>query len=311
MSGLLWIVIGLGVGLLALGLYFFNSTRRDEHSPFPLNDSQRGSLELDPLSQAPLPPSAGEPPVETRKEPQAEFDELGVSPVRLRPQDEAAAARLAAGRARRTPRFNYTGHPREEAPPERARREPRFDPVLDDPVSSPSSEPPKTPPATQTLQKSSEPTPPPKSTSGSGAAEPAAPKRAEQAADVIPLYLIARNPSGFAGSELLPLFARLGFVFGEMEVYHYVNARGQTLFSLMNGVAPGTFDLGALAQQTTPALALFLRLPIERQPGLALEQFLDLAYRMADELDATLLDDRREALSTESVDRMRAAVLDD
>ena len=128
---------------------------------------------------------------------------------------------------------------------------------------------------------------------------------------MIPLYLIARNPSGFAGSELLPLFARLGFVFGEMEVYHYVNARGQTLFSLMNGVAPGTFDLGALAQQTTPALALFLRLPIERQPGLALEQFLDLAYRMADELDATLLDDRREALSTESVDRMRAAVLDD
>jgi len=42
-----------------------------------------------------------------------------------------------------------------------------------------------------------------------------------------------------------------------------------------------------------------------------LEQFLDLAYHMAEALNAVILDDRREELSTESVDRMRAIAIDD
>ena len=77
----------------------------------------------------------------------------------------------------------------------------------------------------------------------------------------------------------------------------------------MNGVAPGTFDLAALPGQNTPALALFLRLPIASLPGLVFEQFLDIAHRLAEDLDATLLDERREALSSESIDRMREFAL--
>ncbi|MGK0674642.1 MAG: cell division protein ZipA C-terminal FtsZ-binding domain-containing protein [Halothiobacillaceae bacterium] len=133
---------------------------------------------------------------------------------------------------------------------------------------------------------------------------------AEAAAPVVvPIYLIARDPQGFAGDILLEVFARYGFEFGEMDVYHHVDAHGHILFSLMNGVAPGTFDLVTLPKLRTPALALFLRLPIPMQPSLVFEQFIDIAHRLAEELDATLLDERREVLSTESIDRMREITL--
>ena len=337
MDWLLWILVGLGVGLLGLGVYVFRSPRRAERAPCPLDDSLRDALASDPLADpfaepravrevgtvkaVPVSPTARtEESSYSRREPQlddtplAEFDELGVSQVRLRPQDEAAAVRLAAGRQRRTPRFSYKALAEDGAPPadKSARSAYQQDAVPEPDHAVPS--PPRraeanvsTPQAGQGVAGEAEPS----ARHESAPPSTAKAERTDDVPSVIPLYLLARQPTGFAGSTLLDVFARLGFEFGDMNVYHYSDVRGQALFSLMNGVAPGTFDPRALAGQSTPALAFFLRLPIERQPGLVLEQFLELAYRMADELNAALLDDRHEALSTESVDRMRAIVLGD
>lgn len=334
MSWLLWVLIGLGAGLLALGLYYFNSTRRAERSSFPLDDSLHDALGADPLgspfddplaapgsstapsaSRKPSQAPRQEPRMEPRITASGEFDELGVGPVRLRPQDEAAAARLAAGRPQRTARFSYKNAGEDTAlpadPRSETRREPHFDAGFNSrpdtseknagaqpitPVRNAMPQPAQTEPAPQRVSP-----PKPDETRNAKSTTP----------DVIPLYLVTRTPSGFAGSVLLPLFAQMGFEFGELSVYHHEDANGQILFSLMNGVAPGTFDPRTLAEQSTPALALFLRLPITRQPTLVLEQFLDLAYHMADALNATILDDLREELSTESVDRMRAIVMGD
>ena len=325
MGWLLWILIGLGAGLLVLGLYYFNATRRAERAPFPLDDGLRDTLGADPLddpfaASSAAPKSVKSPALEPRIEPRiaasSEFDELGVGPVRLRPQDEAAAARLATGRQRRPPRFNYKNGAEETLPPDDARREPHFDAALD-------ADSERAKPSASTVHKpfaphipvDNEPPRPAQPVSEPTPASESEPSvnldTTVTSPDVIPLYLVSRAPTGFAGSDLLPLFARLGFEFGDMNVYHFTDGHGQVLFSLMNGVAPGTFDPNSMAEQSTPALALFLRLPIARQPNLVLEHFLDLAYHMADTLNAVMLDDRREELSTESVDRMRAVITDD
>lgn len=304
MDGLLWGMIALGVALLVLGLYLVNA-RRKEQASLPLDESMRASADNDPLatpsevdrpSSEPLQRSTGrvtrpsprlEPSLDgtssaSQADSPVEFDEFGVGPVRLRPQDEAVAARLAAGRTQRKPRFSYLSERTEQSAPH----------ATANPV-----------PSTPETRAETETTP-------AAASQPDT-SRPQRATDVIPLYLIARQPEGFAGAVLRDLFARMGFEFGEMDVYHLSSAEGQVLFSLMNGVAPGTFDPAHLHELSTPALALFLRLPIETQPVLVLEQFIDLAYRMADELDATVLDASREPLSTEAVDRMRATVLNE
>jgi len=324
MDWMLWVLIGLGAGFAGLGLYYFNATRRAERAPFPLDDTLRDTLGADPLgdpfaSSSTRSTSTQSPEMEPRIEPRiataSAFDELGVGPVRLRPQDEAAS-RLATGRQRYTSRFNQKNAIEDAPQAKDARHEPNSDTGFDATTGRPE-------PSRNTLQESAaplasvhrktiHPAQPVSQPSRTHEPESSAQQNAEVASpDVIPLYLVSRAPSGFAGSDLLPLFTRMGFEFGEMSVYHYTDAHGQILFSLMNGVAPGTFDPHSLNKQSTPALALFLRLPIARQPNLVLEQFLDLAYHMADALDAVILDDRREELSTESVDRMRAIVIDD
>lgn len=216
-------------------------------------------------------------PVACRAEPHIEdithWGDDGVGPVRRRTLDEEAAPPPRPA-PRRTPRFSYEANPR---PVSNAGQAPR--------TAAPAAEPPA--PERPVSEQPAE------------AASPA----------VVSVYLVARDPQGFAGATLLEVFARHGFEFGEMDVYHHADAHGHILFSLMNGVAPGTFDPATLSEQYTPALALFLRLPIPAQPGLVFEQFLDIAHRLAEELDATLLDERREELSTESIDRMREIAL--
>lgn len=229
-------------------------------------------LKHDPLEAAP-----GARRAEPHIEDITHWGDEGVGPVRRRTLDEEAAIPPRPA-PRRTPRFSYEASQR---PIESTGQAPQ--------AAAPAAGPPTAPPAPER----------PVSEQPAEAAPPA----------VVPIYLIARDPQGFAGATLLEVFARHGFEFGEMDVYHHADAHGHILFSLMNGVAPGTFDPATLPKLHTPALALFLRLPIPAQPGLVFEQFLDIAHRLAEELDATLLDERREVLSTESIDRMREAAL--
>jgi cell division protein ZipA len=303
-------------------LYYFNATRRAERAPFPLDDAMRDILGADPLDDpfaaspatpAPAKTPAAEPRIEPRIATPSEFDELGVSPVRLRPQDEAAAARLATGRQRRPSRFSYKNAAEDVTQANESRREPQFDSTFDTAIGHPEQSADRFHAAVVPHAVHRETTHSDQGKSMPQSVNESNANRDAKAAspDVIPVYLVARATSGFAGSDLLPLFARMGFEFGEMDVYHFTDGHGQVLFSLMNGVAPGTFNPAKMREQSTPALALFLRLPIARQPNLVLEQFLDLAYHMADALNAVILDDRREELSTESVDRMRALINDD
>ncbi len=225
----------------------------------------------DPLDVGSTPSRRSEPLIEDI----TGWTEEGTGPVRRRQlDDEAAPARPV----RRTPRFSYEAMPRDVQ---------SSLPLADDDLRAGSVE------------------------TVSADTEPVVEEARQEAPAVVPLYLVARDGEGFSGAELIAAFARHGFEFGEMDVYHHADSVGHVLFSLMNGVAPGTFDPTTLSGQHTPALALFLRLPIQSaQPTLVFEQFLDVAHRLAGELNGVLLDDRREELASESIDRMREIALD-
>ncbi|MEF3194258.1 MAG: hypothetical protein K6346_08600 [Halothiobacillaceae bacterium] len=280
MEDLRWILLVLGA-LVFLGLYLFIRKRRGD-ARLPLGDE----LQHDPLEAAPEP---------RRTEPFIEdityWDKDEVGPVRRRPLDEEGVPPPRPGQRRPT-RFSYETKPR-TAPNAGQAPQTNAPAAKPSPTLSVQDRPVREQPVAENLEKPLQEdgvqTPPPV---------------------VVSIYIIARDPQGFAGATLLKVFAHHGFEFGEMDVYHHADTHGHILFSLMNGVAPGTFDPVTLSKQHTPALALFLRLPIQSsQPTLVFEQFLDVAHRLAGELDATLLDERREELSTESIDRMREIAL--
>jgi cell division protein ZipA len=123
---------------------------------------------------------------------------------------------------------------------------------------------------------------------------------------VLPLLVASADGAPFPGERVENLIEEIGFEYGVLSIYHYPGELGETLFSLMNGVKPGTFDRGNSASFATPVLALFMQLPLNSSSeSLILDQMIDIARDIADQLGGEVLDDQRLPLTSESIDRYR------
>lgn len=123
--------------------------------------------------------------------------------------------------------------------------------------------------------------------------------------EVLTLHIVSKDAHGFRGEFLREAIFAAGFRFGEMEIFHFADGRGKRIFSLLNGIEPGTFDVEAMDELITPAVTMFMQLPPVSDPVPSLEKMLEVAQRLANTLQAEVLDDRKLKLSAVSADRMR------
>ncbi len=159
-------------------------------------------------------------------------------------------------------------------------------------------------------QKPAQTQPSAPASAASPAAAPSTPTA--PAPDIVPapqvIALLVVHPEGqpFAGESVQELIEDIGFEYGALSIYHYHDEVGQTLFSLMNGIKPGLFDRGDINSFSTPVLALFMQIPLSGQSeNLVLDRLIDVARDMAAQLGGDVLDDQREPLTSESIDRYR------
>ena len=124
---------------------------------------------------------------------------------------------------------------------------------------------------------------------------------------VISMMIVDREQSPMPAERVRRAVEESGFEFGEFSIYHFQGLDGEEWFSLMNAVSPGHFDPEDLASYETPALALFMQLPVRggADASLVFDRMHQVASSLAESLDAMLIDDRREPLDSESIDRYR------
>lgn len=141
-----------------------------------------------------------------------------------------------------------------------------------------------------------------------GRAEPAAAPAVVDEEQLIVLSVMAPAGHPFRGSALRTAFERAGLEFGEMNIFHrtaLAGGRRVPVFSVASAVKPGTFDLGAMENFTTPGLSLFLQLP---GPVAGVEAFDDLvntAERLAAELGGVLRDHDHHAVTHQMLMHVR------
>lgn len=125
--------------------------------------------------------------------------------------------------------------------------------------------------------------------------------------DYLTFSLMADKGQPFGGYELLQAILGVGLRHGERQIFHRYATDEPTkiLFSLASIAKPGTFSLESMGSFSTPGLIFIFE--IERTPQLlnAFELLLETARQLSDELDGTLLDDRREALTPERIQTLR------
>lgn len=118
--------------------------------------------------------------------------------------------------------------------------------------------------------------------------------------EVLAISVRTDNDGQITGARLLPLLLTLGLKFGDSDIFHrHVNnnGKGPVLFSLANMFKPGVFDIQNMETFETRGVTLFMTLPTESDAHQVFNMMHNAARKIADEFDATILNENREELT--------------
>ena len=121
------------------------------------------------------------------------------------------------------------------------------------------------------------------------------------------MFLLAKENRQLAGYELLQTVLAAGLRFGEGHLFHRhqsPNGQGPVLCSLAAATPSGVFDLQNIGAFSVHGLCLFMQ--ASGNSTIDAERFsimLDTAKQLSEGLDTYLLDDQRQHLSDESIQR--------
>ncbi|MFC4729902.1 cell division protein ZipA [Coralloluteibacterium thermophilus] len=146
------------------------------------------------------------------------------------------------------------------------------------------------------------PEPAPTATSQLGA-------RSEEKFDrIVTLFVAAREGRLLRGPDLVVAAEKAGLTYGHMHIFHrLVDGRPDQdpIFSVASMVQPGNFDMATIQTMETPGITFFMTLPTPVPALDAWETMLPTAQRMAELLDAVVLDEDRNALGRQRVAHIR------
>jgi len=125
---------------------------------------------------------------------------------------------------------------------------------------------------------------------------------------IVTLFVATRAGETIAGSDVVVAAEKAGMQFGDMGIFHRLvsgKAGEGPVFSMANMVKPGSFDMTRLDSLETPGVTLFMTLPGPLPALDAWEMLLPTAQRLAELLDASVLDEERNALGRQRIAHLR------
>ncbi len=140
------------------------------------------------------------------------------------------------------------------------------------------------------------------SATGIGRRSEAVPER------IVTLFVAARGDELIDGASIVVAAEKAGLLYGDMGIFHRLpdgKPTHEPVFSVANLVKPGHFDLRHVHDIETPGLTFFMTLPGPVSALDAWETMLPTAQRMAELLDAVVLDEERNALGRQRIAHIR------
>jgi len=141
------------------------------------------------------------------------------------------------------------------------------------------------------------------------AATPPPGRRPNQDFDkIITLYVTAKPGQTLRGPDIFVATEKTGLTYGHLDIFHRLPLsapeRGP-IFSVANLQAPNSFPMAEIQALETSALVFFITLPAPVGALDAWDAMLPCAQRMAELLDATVLDEQRNTLTRQGIAGIR------
>lgn len=121
------------------------------------------------------------------------------------------------------------------------------------------------------------------------------------------LQVACRDERLFDGPEIHAALQAQKLKFGLNNIYHRItetNGVPESVFGIANLLKPGHLDPVEQDHLQTPGLALFLQLPGPVEGTQAMQDLLETASNLAEQLGAEVLDDRRSLLKPQMAQHM-------
>ena len=122
------------------------------------------------------------------------------------------------------------------------------------------------------------------------------------------LFLVLNILGDLSGQPLLESLMDQGFEYGEKSIFHRLDEAGYPIISLANAVEPGIFDIASMNALTTPGVTIFMCAHESEDAPAVFEELLLAAAHLAEDLGAQLCDDRRSAVTEQTVAHLRQTV---
>ena len=125
---------------------------------------------------------------------------------------------------------------------------------------------------------------------------------------IVTLFVAARDGEQIQGSDLVVAAEKAGLTFGDMGIFHRLisgKPEAGPVFSMANMIKPGSFDMRGIDELHTPGVSFFMTLPGPLAALDAWEAMLPTAQRLAELLDANVLDEERNALGRQRIAHLR------
>ena len=145
----------------------------------------------------------------------------------------------------------------------------------------------------------------PESSDRSAGVHAQAPNASEQQ-KIVTLRVCAAGEARWSGATLLSALELHGLAYGRHQVFHRRHVDGRSLFCVASLIEPGTFDVARMSSEEFRGVTLFAVLPGPVEPLLTIDELLDAARGLAQELSGMVQDHKGMPLSPQ-----RAAALRD
>jgi len=125
---------------------------------------------------------------------------------------------------------------------------------------------------------------------------------------IVTLFVAARDGETIGGSHLVVAAEKAGLAFGDLGIFHRLisgKPDAGPVFSMANMIRPGSFDMRGIDQLRTPGVSFFMTLPGPLPALDAWDAMLPTAQRLAELLDANVLDEERNALGRQRIAHLR------
>ena len=119
------------------------------------------------------------------------------------------------------------------------------------------------------------------------------------------------NGGNFDGGGLDQFLRSSGMCFGDMGIFHrHVNTdgSGKVLFSMANGMEPGSFNVDKLEETETHIVSFFMGLPGPQKPMQAFTIMEETAQRMALDLGGELKDEHLSIMTQQTLEYCRQRI---